>query len=180
MSPSALIGETEKTCAICGEAKPLAQFHADRRRRDGRFPYCKECRIARSGRPRRQPPKFKTKREYDIDYRARQAKAADHTARSRARHLWTTYRMTEDDYLAMLEAQGGVCAICRRPESKTSSKFGNPGRLHVDHDHRCCNGKQSCGQCIRGLLCGHCNSAIGQLSEDPDRIEAAARYLRSR
>lgn len=62
----------------------------------------------------------------------------------------------------MLEAQGGVCAICRRPS--------DPAPLHVDHDHRT--------GAIRGLLCSPCNTAIGLLGDDPDRMMAAAAYLR--
>lgn len=33
--------------------------------------------------------------------------------------------------------------------------------LHLDHDHACCPEKgQSCGKCIRGLLCFGCNGAV--------------------
>lgn len=32
-----------KTCARCRENKPLDCFHGDKRRKDGRFPYCKPC-----------------------------------------------------------------------------------------------------------------------------------------
>jgi hypothetical protein len=57
------------------------------------------------------------------------------------------------DYGAMLEAQGGGCAICGRKDS------GNPRTtaLHVDHDHMCCPGQRSCGKCIQGILCHVCN-----------------------
>jgi hypothetical protein len=42
--------------------------------------------------------------------------------------------------------------------------------LTVDHDH--VSGH------VRGLLCSHCNRAIGLLSDDPKVIEAAASYVR--
>lgn len=34
---------TTKTCRLCGEAKPPDAFNRDKRRPDGRFPYCREC-----------------------------------------------------------------------------------------------------------------------------------------
>jgi recombination endonuclease VII len=52
--------------------------------------------------------------------------------------------MTDDEYDAMLAAQGGVCAICgNAPKTR---------RLHVDHDHRT--------GAVRGLLCYRCNRAL--------------------
>ena len=61
----------------------------------------------------------------------------------------------------MLEAQGGLCAVCRGPEVVRK-------RLAVDHDHRCCEfgaKPPSCGECLRGLLCTHCNTRAG--GDDP-------------
>lgn len=34
-----------KTCSRCSEAKPLAEFYKDKRRRDGRGSYCKTCHL---------------------------------------------------------------------------------------------------------------------------------------
>jgi hypothetical protein len=48
----------------------------------------------------------------------------------------------------------------------------------IDHDHRCCpTSAKSCGQCVRGLLCGRCNAAAGLLKDSPDRAVSLARYL---
>jgi hypothetical protein len=46
------------------------------------------------------------------------------------------------------------CAVCDCSERR---------RLNVDHDHRCCPGDQSCGKCVRGLLCRTCNRIEGLL-----------------
>lgn len=82
------------------------------------------------------------------------------------------YGLTGETYAALVEAQGGRCAICGTAEP------GGQGRWHVDHDHKCCGTrKSSCGHCIRGLLCSRCNIGIGNLKDDPVIIQAALDYV---
>jgi hypothetical protein len=50
----------------------------------------------------------------------------------------------------MYESQDGACAGCMVPMPDAE--------LQIDHDHSCCPKKWSCGRCVRGLLCGRCNS----------------------
>jgi len=72
----------------------------------------------------------------------------------------------------MSGAQGDVCAICLKPETKHHSLV-----LKIDHDHACCSGNQSCGKCVRGLLCSSCNRALGLFGDDPSVLQAAITYL---
>lgn len=65
-----------------------------------------------------------------------------------------------------------ILGIGRRIGSHTKRTL-----LVVDHDHSCCGGNQSCGRCVRGFLCGPCNTAIGMLHEDPTVIHHAAEYV---
>lgn len=81
------------------------------------------------------------------------------------------YGLTPEQYQSMLDGQGGVCAICGGTEKRRN--------LDVDHDRSCCPGRNSCGECVRGLLCNACNMGLGKFGSDPERLEAAARYLRS-
>lgn len=81
-------------------------------------------------------------------------------------------------YRRLLNDQGHVCRICGKPETATHQS-GALRRLAVDHDHKCCPGKKSCGKCVRGLLCARCNSAIGLVNEDLAVIDRMAKYLRS-
>jgi hypothetical protein len=76
-------------------------------------------------------------------------------------HTLAVYGLTVAEYDALLEAQGGGCAICGRPPGRK--------RLHVDHDHET--------DAIRGLLCSPCNRAIGLLRDDPEVARRAAEYL---
>ncbi|WP_093929588.1 endonuclease domain-containing protein [Streptomyces sp. ok210] len=72
---------------------------------------------------------------------------------------------------ALVESQGGVCKICRRGDVGGRS-------LAVDHDHECCPQQmKSCGNCIRGLLCHNCNTAIGHLRDSAELCIRAAKYL---
>lgn len=77
------------------------------------------------------------------------------------------YRLTPDAFRA-LAADG--CAICRSADD-----------LHVDHDHKCCPStrRATCGKCIRGVLCGNCNRALGLFRDDVQRLQAAINYLKT-
>lgn len=83
--------------------------------------------------------------------------------------------LTVERYQEMLDAQGGVCAICGRAPSE-----GRAGVLAPDHDHKCCKGSQACGRCVRGLLCIRCNTAIAMMNDDPGVMAQAIEYLVSR
>lgn len=85
----------------------------------------------------------------------------------RSRHLRFTFSISLEDYDRMLTAQGGVCAICKQPE--THKRNGKVKALAVDHDHR--TGK------IRGLLCADCNTGIGKLKDSIDVLTSAVQYL---
>ena len=74
------------------------------------------------------------------------------------------YGLTSAQYEQKIEAQGGVCAVCGdAPEEGVY--------LQVDHDHDTKD--------VRGLVCGRCNRTMGHAGDDPDRLEAAAAYLRT-
>ena len=74
---------------------------------------------------------------------------------SRAPLRRTSHGLTPGERVALVSAQGGACAICGR--------LGE--RLQLDHDHRHCPGKTGCRRCIRGLLCGRCNTALGRIGD---------------
>ncbi len=74
----------------------------------------------------------------------------------------------------ILDAQGGRCAICGTRQT------GKPGgRLAVDHDHSHCPGKRGCADCVRGLLCVHCNNLLRLAKDDPATLRKAISYLAS-
>lgn len=78
-----------------------------------------------------------------------------------AYELRSRYGLSRVAWAALLEQQGGRCAVCRGEFQK---------RPNVDHDHDT--------GLVRGLLCTGCNRALGFMGDDPERLEAAAAYLR--
>lgn len=86
----------------------------------------------------------------------------------RSRWLRNRFDLSLEAYNQMLEAQGGVCAICNQPE--THKRNGKLKALAVDHHHA--SGR------IRGLLCSDCNTGIGKLKDDHKVLLAAAKYLK--
>lgn len=101
--------------------------------------------------------------------------ATDNPEKIRANSL-RDFHLTVEQYNALLAKQGGVCAICKKPETRTVK--GKVSNLAVDHDQSCCaESSKSCGKCIRGLLCYRCNTAIGLLFDDLTILEQAMFYV---
>lgn len=85
------------------------------------------------------------------------------------------YGVTAEQYETMLAAQDGLCAICRKPEMVwRKSKIQDLG---IDHDHSCCPSSKSCGKCVRGLLCSHCNRGLGAFTDNVQVMRNAITYL---
>ncbi len=109
-------------------------FFRSARAADGRSSYCKPCQGLR-------------------------VKASkDKKGGSRDYHLRLRYGITAADADAMLEAQGGLCALCRERPAE-----------HVDHDHLTGT--------IRGMLCSCCNQGLGNFRDRADVLRAAIAYL---
>lgn len=73
-----------------------------------------------------------------------------------------TYGLSADEVDAMLDAQGGGCAICGAVPKRLAS-------LHVDHDHDT--------GVVRGILCLGCNQGLGKFRHDPAIMQRAIAYL---
>jgi hypothetical protein len=73
--------------------------------------------------------------------------------------LKSSYGLTPKDVKAMYKQQLGRCAAC-----------GRKVKLVIDHCHVTSK--------VRALLCHGCNTSLGLLNEDLDRIKQLARYLK--
>lgn len=164
-----MVSTDVKVCRTCDTLLPLTEFY--RSARDGHQSMCKRCKRAynqankeainareriytkawklRTGRykPREwKPPKPKVVRPKRVK--------GETTPRLRK------YGLSIADFDAMVERQGGVCAICRGDD---------PRGLVIDHCH-------DTGQ-VRGLLCNRCNTGIGMLRDNAAVVASAGHYL---
>ena len=150
LSASLQILNEVKTCTKCREGKPPTEFTRDRRKPDGLMAQCKTCRSKALREWVRNNPNYEKNR-----YR-------QNPQWHRERHLIRKYGVNLAEYHRLFETQDGRCAICGRTQQRA---------FDVDHCHKT--------KAVRGLLCTNCNRMIGHSGDDPDRLESAARYLRS-
>ncbi len=160
-----------KICRKCGKKKPLSEFYAMAGMRDGHRNECKRCNLDdKAKRYRANPgPAIARAKAWRANNKDReQATKAAYVAAGRKRavdrryQLKRKYGMTLEQYDALLQEQGGGCAICERPQREDIA-------LHVDHEHGSAR--------VRGLLCFRCNNALGDFDDDHDRLVRAASYL---
>lgn len=128
----------EKKCRSCGEVKPLEAFSRRLSASDGREASCKNCRNTRN--------RETVKRLH---------------GNSRHYHLRQRFGIGADEVEAMIQAQGGLCAIC-----------GEEPATQVDHDHR----SETKG--VGGILCDGCNGGLGAFGDDPQLIQRAIDYIK--
>lgn len=90
----------------------------------------------------------------------RERRRRAYLARAYRRHnLKKSYGLTESGHAELVATHGGRCDICSEADV----------RLVIDHDHA--------SGMLRGVLCSNCNTALGLLRDDPQRIRAALDYL---
>lgn len=176
-----------KICSKCGTNKTYSEFHKQTSSKDGYTTWCKACRAEVDS--KRYDPKRKYPKIVYNENGERQCRGCEKWFKPQQRNKNRTYcfdcrkerglinnlskyKMTPEQYLDMYEAQNGLCAICKKPERDRK-------RLAIDHDHSCCPGANTCGKCVRGLICQRCNMGMGAMDDNPEIILAAYRYLTS-
>ena len=120
------------------------------------------------------PENFKVERLSKFDRSTPEGRTAYYKHKNRVRKeiiknhsLNKSFGISIDDYKRMLDAQGGVCALCGGTE--THSYKGEVRSLSVDHCHATGG--------VRKLLCHACNHGLGCFKDDPDLMRAAALYI---
>ena len=124
--------DRRKQCRMCEQFLPLDAFPVGSRRRKGKPTLCSDCRR--------------------LMQRARRAVDRGHAIPN---------PIPVEGLSSMLEAQGGVCAICEQAPGTT--------QFCLDHDHET--------GFVRGYLCDPCNRALGLFRDEPYILQAAIDYL---
>ncbi len=78
------------------------------------------------------------------------------------------------DFNVMWAKQQGLCAVCGEPMLPRGKQLTS---VVVDHDHACCAGRQSCGECVRGQIHKQCNNLLGASKDNFQVLRKAADYL---
>lgn len=117
--------------------------------------------------PAYRKAKLKANRaNYKINGKAHKVRKQTRYSPERAKDiaLRSRYGMTLVEFYALLDSQGGVCAICKKHKLDKIRM-----NLCVDHDHK--TGR------VRGILCFQCNKGLGHFNDSPNDLRAAADYL---
>lgn len=155
-------------CSKCKVPKANTEFYKATRNKSGRACWCKPCSAKYfKGLYYKDPEKYRVysrDRNRALTPEKRALKNARARPRKKGYHLKYDYGLTLAAWAALLEGQGGVCAICKKVPA------GGKG-FCVDHDHS--------SKKIRGLLCMQCNVAVGMLKESVATAQSLIDYLKS-
>ena len=152
----------KKKCNDCRKIKLFSDFY--KRTENGQpKSICKEC-------DKRKRKIYYRKNKNRQDKSSKKWYFKNKQKADRKSKDWSLRRdfdITIEDYENILKNQNNKCALCEK--SETIKRNGKILSLAVDHDHR--TGK------IRGLLCFHCNTAIGKFKDDIGLLLKTISYL---
>ena len=137
----------EKMCTSCKVLLPLKSFN---KQKHGAAKVMSKCRVCSS--------------EYNFNYENKFKTRKTSTAKK--------YSLTLDEYVSLIS---GSCAVCGLKSN--FKNYSTKVNLNIDHDHSCCPGDNSCGKCIRGVLCMDHNTALGKVHDNIDELKNMIAYL---
>lgn len=140
-----------KICQKCNLEKDIELFSKGSLYKDGRRGTCKRCHA-----------------DYMKKYYSENPEKMRERNNSNSRPNWKRHKMTESDFNKFLNKYDGKCHACKTNEA-----------INIDHDHECCPNNFSCGKCVRGLLCHNCNTALGLLKDNKQKVIGLLNYINS-
>lgn len=94
------------------------------------------------------------KYDHKVDSKAKKKERARATTLKR-------YHWTEENFQQVMVQQSGKCLGCEEPINRFTAR--------IDHNHKT--------KKTRGLLCDHCNWAVGHVKDSPTTLRNLATYL---
>lgn len=146
-----------KFCNKCSKWKLQGHYNKDSKSPDKLSYVCRECRKSY----RRDAEVKARTAAYNKKYATQNPELM--RKKDRKNSLKRFWNMTEEQYNKLLIDQKGKCGVCERTESNPHK------RLCIDHNHQT--------GLIRGLLCDHCNRALGLLDDSIQKLQSALLYL---
>lgn len=145
-----------KICKVCKQIKANSEFYTI-----GKYfkPSCKPCEKLEKANWYKQNKVLAKAQSSAYQKKNRKAR----TAYTKAWRLANVYNITQEQYEQLLLKQENKCAICTKHRDELDRE------LCVDHDH--------VTNKVRGLLCYHCNVALGYLKDSITTLLSAAKYL---
>lgn len=147
--------QRKKRCSLCKRSRFIKHFYKNYATGRGLQARCKFCTKKQNDKWRKENRSrmlFLQKKWHQRNLkRCKQLNARSHVQRS--------YGLTPEEHKILRKKQKNRCAVCRRK-----------AKLFVDHCHS--------SKKVRGLLCRHCNSALGFSRENPRILQKLIRYLR--
>lgn len=117
---------------------------------------CRPCDLIYQREYQKKHPDKRRNRKMSPEQRTRAS------INSRRHYFRKVYDMSLEDFEALWDQQEGRCACC-------SNELQRDRTTHVDHCH--------VTGAIRGLLCHGCNTGMGLLGDDIERLQLAVEYL---
>jgi hypothetical protein len=168
-----------KRCSKCKSEKPAEAFGRKADQADGLNRWCRDCCRAKDKRyyngnrelvKQRARASWRKHREKRLAYHRSlpHRNPEEFQRRNHKTHIFRDYGITAEQYADLNRKQDGLCAICKKPETR-QNKNGTIRPLAIDHDHKTGH--------IRGLLCSRCNLGIGYLQDSTVLLQQAIVYL---
>jgi len=169
-----------KSCTKCGSLKNDSDFYIQKSKWGDRLAsWCKSCvkedrRIYRCNNvglilKRRRIYREKNKKEIDRrSYEWRKGYFKKFPYKPYEYRIKSEYGISPEEFYGFIISQENKCFTC----GKYFNHDGKKTNFGIDHCH-------STGR-VRGLLCFHCNSAIGMVRENLTTLENMIRYLKEK
>lgn len=149
----------KKKCTKCKKYKDVSLFGKKTSSKDGLQIYCSDCKN-RNQRELYYKNWPKVREKLNAQARERYNKNPQDYI---FRHIKYKYKITKEEYENILKKQNNKCLGCEK-------EFNDNNKPYIDHCH-------IRGQ-VRGLLCFHCNTALGHTRDDIKILTNLINYIK--